>query len=117
MNAGPGQGIQLSSGRLIFPAIVLDAFTQLSVVSIYSDDHGVTWHAGQQTPTFMLEPSEADMVELNDGRILLSARNDGVTGIGNFNRYHFISSDQGQTWSKIEEDRYSTNCKSGRRCR
>ncbi|MFB9215834.1 exo-alpha-sialidase [Vibrio sinaloensis] len=109
INAGPGQGIQLSSGRLIFPAIVLDAFTQLSVVSIYSDDHGATWQAGQQTPTFKLEPSEADMVELNDGRLLMSARNDGVTGEGNFNRYQYISSDQGITWSVVEEQRFSTN--------
>ncbi|WP_231565929.1 exo-alpha-sialidase [Vibrio sinaloensis] len=109
INAGPGQGIQLTNGRLIFPAIILDAFTQLSVVSIYSDDHGVTWHAGNQTPTYALEPSEADMVELNDGRLLMSARNDGVTGTGNFNRYHFVSSDRGVNWTMIEEERYSTN--------
>jgi len=109
INAGPGQGIQLTNGRLIFPAIVLDAFTQLSVVSIYSDDHGVTWQAGNQTPTYALEPSEADMVELSDGRLLMSARNDGVTGTGNFNRYHFVSSDQGVSWTMIEEERNSIN--------
>lgn len=109
INAGPGQGIQLTNGRLIFPAIALDAFTQLSVVSIYSDDHGATWQAGNQTPTYALEPSEADMVELNDGRLLMSARNDGVTGTGNFNRYHFISSDQGVSWAMIEEERNSVN--------
>ncbi|WP_414932859.1 exo-alpha-sialidase [Vibrio europaeus] len=109
INAGPGQGIQLSNGRLIFPAIVLDAFSQLSVVSIYSDDHGTTWHAGNQTPTYAIEPSEADMVELNDGRILMSARNDGVTGVGNFNRYHFISHDQGQNWTMVNEERNSVN--------
>ncbi|WP_235587751.1 exo-alpha-sialidase [Aeromonas hydrophila] len=109
INAGPGQGIQLSNGRLIFPAIVLDAFAQLSVVSIYSDDHGETWKAGTQTPTYAHEPSEADMVELNDGRLLLSARNDGVTGVGNFNRYQFISSDQGISWKMILEDRNSIN--------
>lgn len=109
INAGPGQGIQLNSGRLIFPAIVLDAFEQLSVVSIYSDDHGVSWQAGQQTPTYAQEPSEADMVQLNDGRILLSARNDGVTGTGNFNRYHYISEDNGISWKVIEETRNSVN--------
>lgn len=109
VNAGPGQGIQLASGRLIFPAIVLDAFEQLSVVSIYSDDHGVSWQAGQQTPTYAQEPSEADMVQLNDGRILLSARNDGVTGTGNFNRYHYISEDNGISWTVIDETRNSVN--------
>ncbi|MFB2703205.1 MULTISPECIES: exo-alpha-sialidase [Aeromonas] len=109
INAGPGQGIQLSNGRLIFPAIVLDAFAQLSVVSIYSDDHGETWQAGTQTPTYAHEPSEADVVELNDGRLLLSARNDGVTGIGNFNRYQFTSFDQGISWKMILEDRNSIN--------
>lgn len=105
INAGPGQGIQLTSGRLIFPAIILDVFTQLSVVSIYSDDYGVTWHAGNQTPTYALEPSEADMVELNDGRLLMSARNDGVTGTGNFNSYHFVSSDRNDLaiWSAVDD--------------
>ena len=109
INAGPGQGIQLTSGRLIFPSIVLDAFSHLSVVSIYSDDHGATWQAGQQTPTYAQEPSEADMVQLSDGRILLSARNDGVTGTGNFNRYHYISEDDGVSWQVIDETRNSVN--------
>ncbi|MGF1751105.1 exo-alpha-sialidase [Vibrio cionasavignyae] len=109
INAGPGQGIQLTSGRLIFPAIALDAFSHLSVVSIYSDDHGTTWHAGQQTPTYAQEPSEADMVQLNDGRLLMSARNDGVTGTGNFNRYHYISEDDGISWVEVKETRNSVN--------
>lgn len=109
VGSGPGHGIQLASGRLIFPAIVRDAFTQSSVVSIYSDDHGVTWSAGNQTPTFAIQPTEADMVQLNDGRILLSARNDGPPGEGHFNRYQFISSNEGVSWTRVQEERDSVN--------
>lgn len=116
LNAGPGHGIQLQNqadgmrnGRLIFPAMKMDAFTQLSVVSIYSDDGGQSWQAGQQTPEFDVEPSEADLVELPDGRLLLSARNDGNTGNGYFNRYQYLSNDGGESWQRIDEIQSTTN--------
>ena len=116
LNAGPGHGVQLknqlggtNNGRLIFPALKMDAFTQLSVVSVYSDDNGQTWQVGDQTPTYKVEPSEADLVELSDGRLLLSARNDGATGADYFNRYQYISHNGGESWQKVDETRESVN--------
>lgn len=105
LNPGPGQGAQLRwqtaaqggrNGRLIFPAIVRDGSSAFYNVSIYSDDAGVTWKRGSLTP--VSGPTESDLVELNDGRLLLSARNDGGASVS---RYHFISNDGGQTWATL----------------
>ncbi|MCG7637757.1 exo-alpha-sialidase [Alteromonas sp. CNT1-28] len=102
INAGPGHGIQLewqtssqggNSGRLIFPAIVRASNSLFYVASIYSDDNGVTWNKGSLTP--ISGPTEADIVELTNGELLLSARNDGGAPES---RYHFVSSDGGETW-------------------
>ena len=40
-------------------------------------------------------PTESDIAELGDGRLLLSARNDGPAKV---TRYHFFSDDGGLTW-------------------
>jgi Neuraminidase (sialidase) len=102
INPGPGQGIQLkwqttaqgaNNGRMIFPAIVRAGNSNFYVATVFSDDSGVTWERGSLTPTS--GPTEADMVELSDGRLLLSARNDGGAA---GTRYHFLSSDGGETW-------------------
>ncbi|MGM8892360.1 exo-alpha-sialidase, partial [Psychrobacter sp. 1Y1] len=45
--------------------------------------------------------TEADMVELNDGTLLLSARNDGGAA---GTRYHFLSHDGGITWTQTSHD-------------
>lgn len=102
LNPGPGNGIQLrrqtpqqggANGRLILPALIRDGQSNFHVVSVYSDDHGSTWKAAKQ-PTPGNGATEADLVELADGRLLLSARNDqsGPT------RYHYLSADGGLTW-------------------
>ena len=108
INAGPGHGIQLNwqtgaqsiiNGRMIFPAIVRAADSLFYVVSIYSDDNGASWLRGDLTP--ISGPTEADMVELIDGKVLLSARNDGGAA---GTRYHFLSSDGGITWQQTAHD-------------
>lgn len=103
LNSGPGNGVQLKNqtaaqggrnGRLIFPAIVRDGNSVFYTVSIYSDDGGATWKRGTLAPT--AGATEGDLTELADGRLLLSARNDGSAGV---NRYHLLSSDGGLTWT------------------
>ncbi|NLR62421.1 exo-alpha-sialidase [Chitinophaga polysaccharea] len=101
---GPGHGIQLSSGRLL-AAVWLANSRKLTprrshgpscVATIYSDDHGKTWHSGAivaDSSARMPNPSESQPVELSDHRVLLSMRNpapvkrrafseskDGITG-------------------------------------
>ncbi|GMA15141.1 hypothetical protein E5F05_01590 (plasmid) [Deinococcus metallilatus] len=103
LNPGPGQGAQLRrqtaaqgghNGRLLFPAIVRDGSSVFRTVTVYSDDGGVTWRAGSLTTA--PGTTEADLVERNDGAVLLSARNDGSGGP---NRYYSLSTDGGVTWT------------------
>ncbi|WP_286263184.1 exo-alpha-sialidase [Thalassotalea atypica] len=108
INPGPGQGIQLqwqttgqgnNNGRMIFPAIIRAGNSNFYVATIFSDDGGITWEKGSFTP--VSGPTEADMVELTDGSLLLSARNDGgASGT----RYHFLSTDGGETWVQTTHD-------------
>lgn len=79
---GPGHGIELSSGRLLVP-VWLSLGTEgnahrPSVTSvIYSDDHGRTWQAGEiavPNTADWVNPSEAAVAELSDGKVLLNAR-------------------------------------------
>ncbi len=108
INPGPGQGIQLQwqtaaqgehNGRMIFPAIVRAGNSNFYVATIFSDDSGVTWQKGNFTP--VSGPTEADMVELTDGSLLLSARNDGGAA---GTRYHFLSTDGGVNWVQTSHD-------------
>ena len=105
INAGPGVGIQLQwqteaqgghNGRLIFPAIRRDAKSQMNVVAIYSDDGGTSWQVGQPTP--QNGSTEAEIVELSDGRLLVSARYDDG---GSATRHQFSSADGGLSWQSI----------------
>tara|TARA_R110002167_G_scaffold91458_1_gene245980 strand:- start:15186 stop:18110 length:2925 start_codon:yes stop_codon:yes gene_type:complete len=108
INSGPGQAIQLDwqtaaqgdhNDRLIFPAIVRASNSLFYVASIYSDDNGANWNRGSLTP--VSGPTEADVVELTDGKLLLSARNDGGAA---GSRYHFLSSDGGESWVQTTHD-------------
>lgn len=78
---GPGDGIQLQSGRLV---------VQTYDALIYSEDHGRTWKSGGKVGW---EPSETQVVELTDGSLLFSRR-------GAPSRTVAISKDKGETWSK-----------------
>lgn len=99
INVTPGRGIQLRwqtaaqggcNGRLIVPNLYRDSSSRiLYVTSLYSDDGGRIWQAGQPAPG---PADESDMVELSDGRILLSTRGGGRTW--------FLSGDGGMTWAQ-----------------
>ncbi len=81
---GPTHGIQLRSGRLVVP-VWLSTSTGKSAhhpsdnAVIYSDDHGKTWKAGgfvgRNAPD-LIDPSEAVLVELADGRVMFNSRSE-----------------------------------------
>ena len=85
--AGPGIGIQLSSGRLVIPG-----YSKAGSRVIFSDDHGQTWRAG--APVKNKGCNESQVVELSNGSLLLNMRQGGRC------RYIAISRDQGETWFK-----------------
>ncbi|MGA0845810.1 MAG: family 20 glycosylhydrolase, partial [Luteolibacter sp.] len=73
---GPGKGICLRDGTLIFPAQYRDASGVAHANFIYSKDRGQTW---QNSPPAYVNgsewTSEAQMVELDNGDLLISMRN------------------------------------------
>ena len=85
--AGPGTGIQLSSGRLVIPG-----YSKAGSRVIFSDDHGQTWRAG--APVKNKGCNESQVVELSNGSLLLNMRQGGRC------RYIAVSRDQGETWFK-----------------
>lgn len=78
---GPGHGIQLRGGRLCVPVWLAygktGAHSPSMCGTIYSDDHGQTWRAGDvavpNTEEFR-NPNECVVAELSDGRVILNAR-------------------------------------------
>ncbi len=78
---GPGHGIQLSSGRLVVPIWLAYGNTgdhaPSAAATIYSDDHGKSWRAGEIAVPDEGEfgdPNETMITELSDGRIMLVTR-------------------------------------------
>jgi sialidase-1 len=109
MAPGPGHGIQLMNGRLVVPFWLSDGSGKefgpehrghrpSIVVSVYSDDHGKTWKAGEMAvpdnDTTVI-PNETSCIQLADGKILFNSRNESF----NYQRL-FTYSDNGATkWS------------------
>lgn len=78
---GPGHGIQLKSGRLVVPVWLAHGkrfqHGPSVVATIYSDDHGKTWHAGEialPETDDITSPNESVIVELADGSVMLNGR-------------------------------------------
>lgn len=78
---GPGHGIQIQSGRLVVPIWLAYGKTgdhkPSAAGTIYSDDHGKSWLAGEIAFPNEGEygnPNETMITELSDGRVLLVAR-------------------------------------------
>ena len=107
---GVGHAIQLRSGRLLVPVwMALGAPTSptsrshkpSAIATIYSDDHGKTWQAGDIIAVNSEElpnPSESMAVQLPDGRVYLSIRNES----DKHRRAFAISPDGAHHWTKPE---------------
>lgn len=104
---GPGRGITMTDGTLVFPAQFkadlgvksLDGgqYTCHSTI-VYSIDHGKTWHIGNGAKT---NTTEAQVVELADGSLMLNMRDDrNRTDKGETNgRAVATTTDLGKTWT------------------
>lgn len=95
---GPGNGIQLRSGRLVVPCdhAVAGSKTMYSHV-ILSDDSGATWRIGG---TVGPDTDECQVVELGDGTLLINMR----SYAGKNRRAVARSTDGGLTWSEVTLD-------------
>lgn len=81
---GPDHGIQLRTGRLVVPVWLStgtggNAHRPSVTSTIYSDDQGKTWQAGDVAVPCTEEwinPNETVAVELADGRVMLNVRSE-----------------------------------------
>jgi sialidase-1 len=81
---GPAHGIQLKDGRLVVPVWLSTgtgggAHRPSCVATIYSDDSGKTWHAGEiaaRDSETLRNPNETVLIQLTDGRVLLNMRSE-----------------------------------------
>lgn len=84
---GPNHSIQLRTGRLIVPVWLStgtggNAHRPSVTATIYSDDHGQTWKAGDiavPCTEEWINPNETVAIELADGRVLLNVRSESKT--------------------------------------
>ncbi len=99
--AASGQGIQLKygkhAGRLVQQYTIINEDEEFQAVSVYSDDHGRTWQAGEPVGVGM---DENKTVELSDGRVMLNSRDSGGSGY----RKVAISEDGGATYGEVRID-------------
>ncbi|MET7282109.1 exo-alpha-sialidase [Kribbella sp. NPDC005582] len=116
LGTGPGNGVQLRNGRLVFPVYYSNASGTMSSAVVYSDDHGVTWRRGEspndgrswqgttinsQTVTDRAaDLTEAAVQERRDGTLVLRMRNTSGTGKIAVSS----STDGGATWGDVTYD-------------
>lgn len=81
---GPNHSIQLKNGRLIVPVWLStgeggNAHRPSVTATVYSDDSGKTWHAGEiavPCTEEWINPNETVAIELADGSVMLNVRNE-----------------------------------------
>ena len=110
---GPGHGIVLKSGRFVVPIwLSTDHSHRPSITStIYSDDKGVTWQAGDVVTQNLPEsknPSENVCTELADGRVMDNIRCESTT----HRRLVAYSADGATHWTKpvLDENLFEPVC-------
>ena len=94
---GPGRGITMKDGTLVFPIqfIAPDRIPHAGIM--YSKDHGETWHI---TSPARSDTTEAQVAEVSDGVLMLNMR-DNRGG----SRAVSVTADLGQTWSEHPSNR------------
>ncbi|MGA0846268.1 MAG: exo-alpha-sialidase, partial [Luteolibacter sp.] len=71
---GPGHGITLRDGTLVFPSQMRRSDGLVRICFVFSRDHGETWEFGSVLPQTSPQTNENELLELDDGRLLFSAR-------------------------------------------
>jgi sialidase-1 len=101
---GPCHGVQISTGkfkgRLVVPVNHVEAASAKNFANIiYSDNHGVTWKLGNNTPQD--KTNETTVAQLSAGNLMLNMRN---SDRAHKTRLTSISTDGGQNWGEVQTD-------------
>jgi sialidase-1 len=105
---GPDHSIQLKNGRLIVPVWLStgtggNAHRPSVTATIYSDDQGLTWKAGEiavPCTEEWINPNETVAIELADGSVMLNVRSESKT----HRRLITLSKDGATNWSTPKFD-------------
>lgn len=105
---GPGNGITLRDGTLVFPSQVWTLRDDGKVgqaygVLVYSKDRGETWQSSKATTYNNIHASESQAVELSNRSIMFNARNEHRNGY----RMVATTDDLGESWYPHPTDRNS----------
>ena len=97
---GPGNGIQLRDGTLVFPAQFRSENGAPHSCFVYSGDGGTAWHIvapplPEQPPT-----SESAIAECPDGSLLLAMRNESRSGVRAWARWEWKGEIGKGAWSR-----------------
>jgi sialidase-1 len=116
---GPNHSIQLKNGRLVVPVWLStgtggNAHRPSVTATIYSDDQGKTWRAGEiavPCTDEWINPNETVAIELNDGSVMLNVRSESKA----HRRLVTISKDGATNWStpKFDEALLEPICMGG----
>lgn len=90
--AGPGMGITMKDGTLVFAAQFKDAEQVPHSTIIYSRDRGQSWSIGKGARS---NTTESQVVELSDGSLMLNMRDDRGGS-----RAVMVTRDLGVTWEE-----------------
>lgn len=88
---GPGRGICMEDGTLVFPIQYVGADMVPNAGIMYSHDHGETWHCHGHAWT---NTTESQVAEVEPGVLMLNMRNNRKTG-----RIVCTTADFGKTWT------------------
>lgn len=94
---GPGRGITMQDGTLVFPIQYIDKTRIPNAGIMYSKDRGSTWHIHNHART---NTTEAQVAEVEPGTLMLNMR-DNRGG----SRAVYTTTDLGKTWKEHESSR------------
>lgn len=97
---GPGNGIQLTDGSLVFPAQYRDENAMAHSCFIASRDGGEIWKISPPAIPSAIPTSESAIAQLEDGSLLLSMRNESRAGIRAWARWEWKEDLLNGKWSE-----------------
>lgn len=107
---GPGNGIQLQNGTLVFPAQFRDEQGKPHSCFIASTDGGEKWTISPPAISNGVPTSECAIAELQDGSLLLSMRNEARSGRRAWARWEWKEHLQQGRWSESWLDLPDPTC-------
>ncbi len=87
---GPGRGITMHDGTLVFPIQYIDSTNVPNAGIMYSKNQGIQWHIHQMAHK---NTTESQVAEIQNGVLMLNMRNNEGTG-----RAVAVTEDLGRTW-------------------